>query len=57
MLSFIDPAIVLSILYVVIHFCDSMWSFGVESVQGFFTFVYMNVVEDPIIKRGGLGSH
>ena len=46
--------------YVVIHFCDSMWSSssGSESVQDVLSFVYICIaVGDPVIKKGGLGSH
>jgi len=42
-------------LYVVIHYCDSMWSFLVEA--NLYIFFYRIAVEDQIIKREGLWSH
>jgi len=46
-------------VYVVIHFCDSMWSFEWKLIcAGFISVVYICIaVGDPVIKRGGLGSH
>ena len=42
-------------VYVVIHICDSMWSFWVKAC--FLSFVYICIaIEDPVIKREGWGS-
>jgi hypothetical protein len=43
MLSFIDPAVVLSMFFVVIHFCDSVWSFWVEANLCKFIIISLNL--------------
>jgi len=44
-------------VFVVIHICDSMWSFSVET-NLYILFVYICVaVGDSVINRGGLGFH
>ena len=43
-------------VYVVIHFCDSMWSCCVGADRCML-FIYALSFRDPFIKRGGLGSH
>ena len=51
------PALIAIHVYVVIYLCDSIWSVS-ESVHVFLSFFYICIgVGDPVIKRGGLGSH